>query len=94
MIASCMRCLLRGRCEEPNKVPTDACVVHQLDWPLGEKLAFLRERRTGWTEEQVAEVHRACEELRRREEEAERRCAGLMKGAPEPLDRILRLSGI
>jgi hypothetical protein len=95
-IIACTRCLKQGDagCADPTKVPSDRCVLFQLDWTLEEKLKLLRERGVPFPESTLASIHAECERERLRREENERRCIELMRGAPEPQDTILRLSGL
>jgi hypothetical protein len=89
-IISCVRCLLQGKCPDPTKVPNTQCVVYQLDWTLEEKLAFLRERGAQWTEGQLEEIHRACEEERERREKNEELCRRLATELPPILRWLAR----
>jgi hypothetical protein len=93
-IIACLRCLRMGQCEDPRRVPNTICVVHQLDWTLEEKVAFLRERGELEVPEVLKDLHQRCLELRQKMEENVRRCQDLMRGAPEPQRTLLRLSGL
>jgi hypothetical protein len=96
-IIACLRCLRRGECEDPRKVPNTICAVYQLDWTLEEKVSFLRERgqlRGGEVPEELKDIHQRCLEAREKIEQNARRCHELMRGAPEPQATLLRLSGL